>query len=246
MTRNHDHPVALVTGAARRIGKAIALELAAQGYRVALHYHRSRKEARAVSRALTGLGVEHSLHSADQCDVKALRRMVAAVAERWGRLDVLVNSAAIFPRSDAALCTPAEFDRVIAANLRGPFFLCQAAFPWLKKSRGCIVNLTDIHARRPLIRHAPYSISKAGLEMMTKSLALEWARFGIRVNAIAPGAILFPARTPARLQRKSTRRIPLGRTGTPREIAQGVLYLAGAEFVTGHTLIIDGGRSIGF
>jgi pteridine reductase len=239
-------PVALVTGAARRIGAAIARRLHAEGYDLALHYRRSADAMGSLadefenSRAGSVLTLQADLAKFDR-----LPELVAQTIGRYGRLDALVNNASGFTPTPLGEATPAQWDALFAANARAPFFLAQAAAPHLKSTRGAIVNLVDIYADRPLRDHAIYCMGKAALVMATKSLALELAP-EVRVNAIAPGAILW-AEDSADGQRKAAMlaRTPLARTGTPEEVADAVHWLlARATYTTGQILRLDGGRML--
>ena len=238
----------LVTGAARRIGAAIARTLHAAGARVVLHYHRSRDDAEALcaklnaERAGSCATVSHDLLDTDG---------IAALAERaaacFGRLDGLVNNASSFYATPLGAITPEQWRDLMGSNLRAPLFLSQAAAPWLARSKGAIVNIVDIHAERPLKDFVVYSIAKAGLAGLTRSLALELAP-DVRVNGVAPGSILWPdggKHFDADEQSRIVATTPLERVGGPEDIAGAVKYLLfDAPFVTGQILAVDGGRAI--
>jgi pteridine reductase len=237
--------VALITGAARRIGAVIARELHAAGWDVALHCRHSRAELDALIAEL-----EHARASstfalqADLDDADALAPLVAKTVERFGRLDALVNNASAFYPTPIGAATRAQWDDLFAANARAPFFLSQAAAPHLAKQRGAIVNLVDIYADNPLAAHPIYSMSKAALAAMTKALARDLAP-DVRVNGVAPGAILWPdAEKDESEQREVIDRTPLKRIGTPRDIASAVSWLLDAPFVTGEIMRVDGGRHL--
>ena len=235
---------ALVTGAARRIGAAIARRLHADGYDLALHYRGSRADMDALAAELDAArpGSVVALQ-ADLADFDRIPELVARAVGRFGRLDALVNNASSFDRTPFGTITPAQWDATFATNARAPFFLAQAAAPHLKAARGAIVNLVDIHGERPLRDHAAYCMAKAALAMATKSLALELAP-DVRVNAVAPGAILWAEGDgdEARQQRILAR-TPLARTGTPGEIAEAVRWLLReATYATGQIVRLDGGR----
>ena len=237
-------PVALITGAARRLGAATARHLHAHGYAIALHCHHSRTEADALAAELDAAraGSAHVLQ-ADLTQFDRLPELVAATVGRFGRLDALVNNASAFFETPFGATTPAQWDTLLTTNLRAPFFLAQAAAPHLRATRGAIVNLSDIHAREPRAGLGVYAITKGAVDAMTRVLAVELAP-EVRVNGVAPGAILWPEHDadPA-LQDELLARTPLGRTGTPEDIAAAVHYLiAGAGYVTGTTLTVDGGR----
>ena len=240
--------VALVTGAARRIGAAIARRLHADGHDLALHYRHSQAEMLALQAELESVRPGSTL--ALQADLAAFDRLPELVAHtlgKFGRLDLLVNNASSFYPTPIGTTTPAQWDDLFASNARAPFFLAQAAAPHLKATRGAIVNLVDIHGDQPLAGHAVYGMAKAALRMLTKGLALDLAP-EVRVNAIAPGAILWPdSGKSAEAQAALLSRVPMGRIGTPDDIAAAVAWLAGADagYVTGQVLRVDGGRGIG-
>ena len=245
--------VALVTGAARRIGAAIARRLHADGYDVALHYRRSQADMDAVLAELNAVREGSAIAlRADLAAFDRLPELVASTIGRFGRLDALVNNASAFYPTPVGATTPAQWDELFASNARAPFFLSQAAAPHLRATRGGIVNLVDIHAEQPLAGHTVYCMAKAALRMLTKSLALDLAP-DVRVNAIAPGAILWPepsgkdAGKDAAAREALLARTPLGRTGTPEEVAAAVSWLLGTAsgYVTGQTLRVDGGRGVG-
>lgn len=245
----HPRPVVLVTGAARRIGAAIARRLHAHGHDLALHHHHSDAEAAALATELEAVRAGSTLAlQADLARFDALPELVAACVGRFGRLDALVNNAALFQPTPLSTATPAQWDTLLAVNARAPFFLAQAAAPHLRAAHGAVVNLADLYARHPLREHALYSASKAALVSLTRSLARELAP-QVRVNAVAPGAILWPEHTRDRQQADAARRAildatALGRTGTPEDIAAAVHWLLSADagYVTGQVLHVDGGR----
>lgn len=240
-------PVALVTGAARRIGAAIARRLHADGYDLALHYRGSQGEMQSLADALAAQRADSVLIlQADLAEFDRLPELIAQTVGRYGRLDALVNNASNFFPTPVGNVTPSQWDDLMAVNARAPLFLSQAAAPHLRKARGAIVNLTDIHVEKPLRDHAIYGMAKAALEHMTRALALDLAP-DVRVNAVAPGAILWPAdggHDDASKQDVLSR-TPLARTGTPEEVAETVRWLLrDATYVTGETLRLDGGRSL--
>jgi pteridine reductase len=239
-------PVALVTGAARRIGAAIARRLHGAGYDVALHRHRSRAELDALIAELEASRANSTLAlAADLCRVGELEPMIAATRQCFGRLDALVNNASAFYATPVGLATEAAWDELFGANARGPFFLAQAAAPHLAERSGAIVNIVDVYAESPLPDYAIYCMSKAALAMMTKALARELAP-RVRVNGIAPGAILWPDAGKSEAERTAlVERTPLRRTGTPEDVAGAVLWLLrDAPFVTGEIVRVDGGRHL--
>jgi pteridine reductase len=237
-------PVALVTGAARRIGACIARTLHAAGYDLALHYRHSAGEMQALRAELEAARAGSTLVvQAELTDVAALPPLVQTVVDRYGRLDALVNNASTYYATSFDTTTPVQWDELMSANARAPFFLAQAAAPHLRASRGAIVNIADIYAERPLPGHAAYSVSKAALAMATKALAVELGP-EVRVNVIAPGNILWStndvkAETEAMLRERTA----LARQGAPTDIAAAVLYLLrDATYCSGAILPVDGGR----
>ncbi|MES2858738.1 MAG: pteridine reductase [Pseudomonadota bacterium] len=244
--------VALITGAARRIGAGIARRLHADGYDLALHYRSSAADMDALRAELNGIraGSAISLH-ADLADFDRLPELVGLAIRRFGRLDALINNASAFYPTPLGSATAMQWDDLFASNARAPFFLAQAAAPHLRATRGGIVNLADIHGERPLANHGIYCMAKAALLMLSKSLAVELAP-DVQVNAIAPGAILWPdpangqpAKDPE-AQAALLARTPLQRVGTAEEVAAAVSWLLqGAGYVTGQTLHLDGGRHLG-
>lgn len=240
-------PVVLVTGAARRIGATIASTLHAAGYDIALHYRDSRDEAQALSAQLERTRPGSTLLlQADLAEFDRIPELMARCIGRFGRLDALVNNASGFAPTPIGTTTPAQWDAMFGSNARAPFFLAQAAAPHLQAARGAIVNLTDVYAERPLREHTVYCMAKAALLMMTRSLALELAPH-VRVNAVAPGAILWPedGKDPA-AKDAMLASTPLGRTGTPQEVAEAVRWLLqDASYSTGQVLHLDGGRLLG-
>lgn len=239
-------PVALVTGAARRIGAAIARRLHRDGYDVVLHYRTSETEALALAAALEAARPGSTLVlQADLAAFDRLPELVARTIGRFGRLDALVNNASAFFPTPFGETTPGEWSALFDVNLRAPFFLSQAAAPHLAGSGGAIVNLADIHGEAPLAGHAAYGMGQAALLYMTRALALELAP-AVRVNAVAPGAILWPEEGKARQEKEALlARTPLARTGTVDEVAEAVRWLLrDASYTTGEVLRIDGGRAL--
>lgn len=237
-------PVALVTGAARRLGAAIARRLHAAGHDLALHYGRSADAMAALAATLERERPGSVLTlQADLAEYDRLPELVAKTVGRFGRLDALVNNASAFSPTPLGTIAPADWDAQFLTNARAPLVLAQAAAPHLKASRGAIVNLVDIYAERPLRDHVVYCMSKAALLAATRSLALELAP-EVRVNAIAPGAILWPEEGKSEAAKAALlARTPLGRTGTEAEIAEAVRWLLqDATYTTGQILRVDGGR----
>ena len=239
--------IVLITGGAIRVGAAICRRLHAEGANLMLHYRASAGEARLLQAELNHIRAESvALIQADLLDLNKLPAMVDQTLQTFGRLDALVNNASSFFPTPVGDITSQAWDDLVGTNLRAPLFLAQAAAPALKKSQGAIVNIADIHAERPLKNFVVYSIAKAGLIGMTRSLARELAP-EIRVNAIAPGPILWP--DDAAFDELSRQRIishtPLKREGEPDDIAKAVYFLiAEATYVTGETIRVDGGRHV--
>jgi len=240
--------VILVTGAARRIGAAIVTCLHANGARVAIHYRSSGDEAESLASRLNGVRARSALAvQSDLLDVNSLPSLIAAVIDWGGRLDGLVNSASNFYPTPVGNIDEEQWDELVGSNLKAPLFLSQAAASHLCDSSGAIVNIVDIHAQRPLRDHSVYGSAKAGLAMLTRSLAKDLAP-EVRVNGVAPGAILWPENGMTEsVQQSILDQIPLQRAGTPEDIAGCVLYLLrDATYVTGQIIPVDGGRSIGW
>ena len=235
--------VALVTGAGKRLGRAVALRLASEGADVAVHYGKSEAEARDVVEAIEKLGRRAAAFPAELTDVTAIQKLVQGVASRFARLDILVNCAANFLETKFGETSEATWDASMDTNLKAPFFCAQTAAPHLAKSgRGVIINFADIGGLLGWMEFLPHSISKAGVIMLTRILAKELGP-AVRVNAIAPGTITMPG-DPPEWQKDFVRRAPMKRTGRAEEIADAVMYLVGAEFVTGQVLVVDGGRTL--
>lgn len=243
---NHPRPVALITGAAKRVGSVIARVLHAAGYDLALHYRHSRDEMDALCAELDGARNGSTLAlQAELADIDRLPLLVEQCIARFGRLDALVNNASAFYATPLGGVTAAQWTELFASNAQAPFFLCQAAAPFLKSTQGCIVNMADIYAERPLAGHPVYCMAKAALAMMTLALARELGP-EIRVNAIAPGAVLWPESGKAYTDQQAlVARTPLQRAGTPEDVAAAVLFLIrDATFTTGQILNVDGGRAL--
>jgi pteridine reductase len=239
---------ALITGAGRRVGAATARALHDAGAGVAIHYHRSAAPAAALAAELNGARRDSAfVVQANLLETTRLAGLVDEVLSRAGRLDALVNNASNFYPTPLADVTEAQWDDLVGTNLKAPLFLCKAAAPHLRATRGVIVNMIDIHALRPLRDHAVYGAAKAGLGMLTRSLARDLAP-DIRVNGVAPGAVLWPDEGLAERTRDSIlKQIPMHRVGAPADIAGCVLYLVrDAHYITGQIIVVDGGRSIGW
>ena len=239
-------PVALITGAAKRVGAVIARTLHAAGYDLAIHHRQSPAEAAGLQAELERLRPGSTLVlQAELSQFDRLPELVAQTIGRFGRLDALVNNASAFHPTPIGTVTPAMWDDLFAANARAPFFLSQAAAPHLKASRGAIVNMVDIYAERPLKNHTVYVMAKAALAMMTMSLARELGP-EVRVNGIAPGAILWPEQGKSEAEKAAQlEATALKRSGSPEDVAEAVRWLLlDAHYTTGQIIRVDGGRSL--
>jgi pteridine reductase len=238
----------LVTGAARRIGAAIVQAMHAAGANVVIHHRGSAAEAAALGAALNEQRPQSALTvRTELTDLNALPQLVERARSGFGRLDVLINNASSFYPTPVGQITPQQWDDLIGSNLRAPLFLSQLAAPELKRNHGLIINIIDIHALRPLRHHTVYSVAKAGLATLTRSLARELAP-EVRVNGIAPGPVLWPdADIEPEVKQEILERTALKRMGTPEDVARAAIFFAqDAPYVTGQILAVDGGRSVGW
>lgn len=238
--------VVLITGGVHRLGASTARLLHAEGAKLVLHYRNSRDAAHALQDELNKNRADSVvLVRADLLDQASLPAVVADALSTWGRLDVLINNASSFYPTPVGSVTESQWNDLLGTNLKAPFFLSQAAAPHLKESKGCIVNMVDIHAERPLKRFPVYSIAKAGMAMLTKALACELGP-EVRVNAVAPGAILWPEKEMDEVtQQRIISRTFLKRQGNPNNIARAILFLIrDAHYTTGQIITVDGGRSL--
>jgi pteridine reductase len=236
----------LITGGARRIGAEIVRTLHGAGAQVLVHYRRSAAAAEELAAELNRIRPGSvAVQCANLLDPDTPDKLVGAALREFGRLDILINNASTFYPTEIGGITFAHWEDLMGANLKAPLFLSQAAVPSLRARRGLIINIVDIHALRPLKRHPVYSIAKAGLAMLTRSLARELGP-AIRVNGIAPGPVLWPERDMDEdLKREIIAKTALKRHGTPQDIARAVLFLAkDAPYITGQIIAVDGGRSI--
>jgi pteridine reductase len=246
MNARHERPVALITGAGKRVGAVIARTLHAAGYDLALHHRHSAADAELLAASLERQRSDSTfVLQAELAELDALPGMVQRVLARFGRLDALVNNASAFYPTPVGSATPAQWNELFASNAQAPFFLAQAAMPALREARGAIVNLVDIYAERPLADHPIYCMAKAALEAMTRSLALDLGP-DVRVNGVAPGAVMWPSDgKPYDDQQAMLARTPLQRAGSPEDVAGAVLWLLrDAPFVTGQIIRVDGGRTL--
>jgi len=236
--------VALITGAAHRIGAVIAQTLHQAGADVVIHYRHSAQDAQLLQQKLNAQR-ENScfLVQADLLHVDTLTNLIQEVIQQTQRLDILINNASSFYPTPIGTITEDHWDDLIGSNLKAPLFLSQAATPYLKRSQGCIVNIIDIHGLRPMKEHPVYSPAKAGLAMLTQSLARELGA-EIRVNGVAPGAIIWPENDMDNsVSTEILAKTALKRQGTPEDIAKAVLFLVrDADYITGHIIPVDGGR----
>ena len=235
---------ALVTGAGRRIGQAIAIGLAQAGCDVAVHYHGSASGAEDTARAVRAAGRRAELLQADLRDAAQARALPDQAARAFQRLDVVVNSAAIMVREPVEDVTPESWDATLDLNLRAMFFVAQGAIPHLRRARGKIVNIADLAGLEPWPAYVPHCVSKAGVIMLTKGLARALAP-EIAVNAVAPGAVLLPDEWDDAAREHIRATTPLERLGAPADVVAAVKFLlADTDYATGTILVIDGGRLI--
>jgi pteridine reductase len=238
---NDARRVALVTGAARRVGRVLALALARRGFDIALHYHRSGDDARRTLADLEAAGARAAAVAGDLGDAGTCQRVVHDAAATFGRLDLLVNNASVFERRPLEEIDAADWDRVHAINVRAPFLLSRAAAPHLRRAQGQIVNIADLSAFQPWPSYVHHSTSKAALVHLTRNLARALAP-EVRVNCIAPGTVLPAEHDQDEASRAAGSRRLVEGEGTPEDVAGALLYLAESPFVTGSVLVVDGGR----
>ena len=237
--------VALVTGGARRIGAAISKFLHGQGISVVIHCNTAISEANQLAAQFNAQRENSSfVIQADLCNLDQPVKILEGISAKLGRLDVLVHNASVFYSTPIEQTTSDNWENLFNINLKAPFFLTQAALPLLRENSGCIVNITDIHAQKPLKFYSIYSAGQAALKMMTEALAKELAP-NVRVNAVAPGAILWPEKyIYPLLKKKILDKIALKRQGYPIDIAKAVWFLIDSPYITGQTVVVDGGRLI--
>ncbi|MCW8090631.1 pteridine reductase [Alteromonas sp. ASW11-130] len=240
-----DSPVALITGAAKRIGKTLAISLHDAGYRVIIHYHNSKEAAKALQGQLNTSKMNSAeIIQANLSDMEDVALLAKKALKAFGRIDVLVNNASAFYPTPLGKITLPVWDELIGSNVKGALFLVQALQKNLQQQNGCIINLTDMHIDRPLPEHSVYCLAKSALGSLTRSLATELAPT-IRVNAIAPGPILWPERKMSKEEKEQLiNTVPLKKLGSPEAIAHTMLFLINADYITGQTIYVDGGRSI--
>lgn len=237
---------ALITGAAKRIGAAIAIKLHDAGFNITLHYYHSCDEATALAKQLNDKRANSAIViQADLLREEDQRILVNAHIDRWKQLDALINNASRFYPTSIANATRAQWQDLMGSNLEAPFFLSQLCITHLEKTHGVIINIADIYAQKPLRHHSIYSISKAAIVMLTKALATDLAPV-IRVNSVAPGNILWPEEDNLsdELKQKILTNIPLQRQGTLTDISEAVLFLVNQPYMTGQTISVDGGKRL--
>ena len=246
MNTNLEQTVALVTGSARRVGRAIALEFARQGANVVIHHSNSPEDAQSAAEEARALGVQAMVVRANQADQGDVRAMFEAVREHFGRLDVLVNSAASFKKGDFLEIGFEEWQSVIDTNLTGPFLCTQHAAKLMVAGGrgGAIINISDNSGLKPWKSRPHHSIAKAGVIQLTQVAALALARHNIRVNCVVPGPVLRPAGEPEAALEKIAAGLPLGRIGEPNDIARACVFLASNDFATGTIMRMDGGEGL--
>jgi pteridine reductase len=246
MTNLTTQPVALITGASQRIGAEIARQLHQLGFNIIIHYCHSEKHATDLAQTLNSER-KNSAHclQADLTSLEQVQQLATAAEQYWGQIDVLVNNASSFYPTPINQATDNDWSVLIDSNLKGPFFLTQALTPTLKQQKGCVINLVDIHSERPMRDHTIYSIAKAGVAMMTKTLANEMAP-EVRVNGVSPGAILWPEQELAEENKTAILdKVPMKKIGSVSDIARTVTFLINdAPYITGQIIAVDGGRSL--
>ena len=240
--------VVLITAGAKRVGAAICRKLHQRGASLMVHYRSSLEEAQGLESELNQIRPDSvALVQADLLDISQIPRLISQTIQKFGKLDALINNASSFFATPVGAVTEAGWDDLIGSNLKAPLFLSQEAAPHLKNQLGCIVNIVDIHADRPLKNYVIYSSAKAGLSSLTRSLALELAP-EIRVNGVSPGPILWPENDEWKdlsVRQSIISKTLLKRMGEPNDIARTVLFLiADAPYITGQIIVVDGGRSI--
>lgn len=248
MTQSENHHVALVTGSAQRIGAETVKRLHSESYSIILHYRNSSTAAEQLMAELNAIRPDSAkMFKADLNNFNDIEQLAQSALDAFGRIDLLVNNASSFYPTQVGTVDEAIWHDLMSSNLKAPFFLSQALAPALSESKGCIINLIDIHADRPLKAHPVYCMAKAGLAMMTKSLAKELGP-DVRVNGVAPGAILWPEQSGEMSEAEKTNileRVPLGRAGEPADIANTIVFLATkAPYISGQIIAVDGGRSM--
>lgn len=234
---------ALVTGAAHRVGKAIALRLAQEGCNIALHYHAAADAAQQTIKEIQAYPVEAIAYQANLRNQDEVGSLFKAIERDFQRIDILINSAAIMQRISFLEVTSKDWAAAIDLNLRAVFFCTQAAVKLMGEAGGVVINISDIAGLQPWVDFPVHSISKAGVEMLTKIAALAFAP-GVRVNAVAPGPILKPDHMPQKRWAQLGSKLPIGQTGEPADVCDAILFLLKHDFITGETLAVDGGNQL--
>jgi pteridine reductase len=248
LTNNLQNKVVLITGGAKRVGATICRELHANGANLMIHYNTSKQEAKALQAELNLQRADSvSIIQGNLLNMAVVSSLISEVKKRFNKLDILINNASTYEPTDIGNINEENWHDLVGSNLKAPMFLAQAAAPILKKNHGCIINITDMHIEHPKKGYVVYSVAKAGLVTLTKSLAQELSP-EVRVNAVAPGPVLWPENNPkfdeVYRQRVISQTL-LKRVGDPTDIAKAVKFLAAdAPFITGHVLAVDGGRSL--
>jgi pteridine reductase len=242
MSSTDQRPIALVTGAAHRVGKALAVALARTGYDIALHFHSSASKVESAQQEIANAGGQSTLFQADLSTADAPTQLVKDIVLSMGRLDAVINSAAIMVRMPVGEVTAKDWDSVLNLNLRAPFLIAQEAARHLPDGAS-IINIADLAAFETWPGYVPHGVSKSGVVYLTRALARVLAP-RIRVNAIAPGTVLLPDDFDTAAAVHLTETTPLKRDGSPEDVVQAMLYLLSAEYVTGETIIVDGGRQV--
>jgi pteridine reductase len=233
----------LITGAAKRVGKSLALHFSEKNHTLSLHYHQSIKEAEELSLTLKKKGISFGWVQADLSKVNTIEAAVKQAARERGPIDILINSASLFHRTPALTCTEEEWDTMLDTNLKGQFFFAKECAITMQQKGGLIINITDVHAQKPIRGYSPYAASKGGLRMLTKNLAKEWAPL-IRVNCISPGPILAPEDYDEAQIQKLKDSTLLKELGSPLDIAYAIQFLMENKYITGLDLGVDGGALI--
>ncbi len=234
---------ALVTGAGHRVGRAIAIALATRGMRVAIHYNATADGAHETLELVRRAGGDGDVFGADLTKTSAITQLVDTVAKAFGGIDVLVNSAAVMIRTPFGEIESAQWDSIMALNTKAPFFMAQAAAPYLRASRGTIVNIADLAAFETWPAYLPHGLSKAGVVYLTRALARVLAP-EVRVGGIAPGTVLLPENWDAKSADHLRETTPLERHGSPDDVTRTVLFILDSDYLTGETIIVDGGRHV--
>jgi pteridine reductase len=235
--------VALVTGAGHRVGRALAVALGARGMRVAVHYNSTADGARETVKIIESAGGSAKIFHADLTDAAKNPALIEEVVREFGSLDVLVNSAAVMVRTPFGDVTPEAWDDIMALNIRAPFFLAQAAAPHLRKAKGVIVNIADLAAFETWPGYVPHGLSKSGMVYLTRALARVLAP-DVRVGGIAPGTVLLPDDWDGEAAEHLRASTPLAREGSPEDVTRTALFIIDSDYLTGETIIVDGGRHV--